>query len=174
VKSRFDEEGGSSHLFKSGNFIGDVRAVTFQPRDGLYLLFVAVRSEPAEFGPVWFIPSHHFSAHAQRLSEGKILRMSASAKESIAGSVASVPLGERAARPRDPGRPRPPLISLGASQTRWPVKRRCTSRSAPQAPGTVLRRALVVSRTSLMHDVRAPPERRFRMRRDVFQNACAT
>lgn len=82
VKSRFDEEGGSSHLHEKGQFIGDVRAVTFQPRDGLYLLFVAVRSKDADYGPVWFVPSHEFAAKAQRLGSPprEVRRMSASAK----------------------------------------------------------------------------------------------
>src|SRR3954468_20938663 len=47
VKSRFAEEGGSTHLHERGTFITDVRAVTFQPRDNLYLLFVVVRSKDA-------------------------------------------------------------------------------------------------------------------------------
>lgn len=82
VKSRFDEAEGSSHLHKQGIFIGDVRAVTFQARDNLYLLFVAVRSRDADFGPLWFIPSHEFAAKAQRLggSPPRTRRISASAK----------------------------------------------------------------------------------------------
>ena len=82
VKSRFNEESGSTHLYRQGVFIGDVRAVTFQPRDNLYLLFVAVRSREADFGPVWFVPSHEFSAKAQRLggTPPRIRRMTASAK----------------------------------------------------------------------------------------------
>lgn len=81
MKSRFDEEGGSVHLFKERRFIADVRAVTFQPRDSLFLLFVAVRSHEADFGPVWFVPSHAFEARAQKLGpEKKTLRIMASAK----------------------------------------------------------------------------------------------
>lgn len=81
VKSRFDEEDGSVHLFKERRFIGDVRALTFQPRDSLYLLFVAVRSHEADFGPVWFVPSHEFAAKAQRVGpDKKTLRIVASAK----------------------------------------------------------------------------------------------
>jgi hypothetical protein len=82
VKSRFDEEGGSTHLHDQGRFIGDVRAVTFQPRDNLYLLFAVVRSKEADFGPVWFVPSHDFAAKALKVgSDSKpVLRMSASAK----------------------------------------------------------------------------------------------
>jgi len=80
VKSRFDEASGSKHLHEQGRFIGDVRAVSFQPRDSLYLLFVAVRSLEADFGPIWFVPSHDFNAKAQRLQDGAMLRMSASAK----------------------------------------------------------------------------------------------
>lgn len=81
VKSRFDEAGGSKHLHEQGRFIGDVRDVTFQPRDGLYLLFVAVRSKNADFGPVWLVPSHEFAAKAQHVGATKhVLRMSASAK----------------------------------------------------------------------------------------------
>lgn len=81
VKSRFDEEGGSSHLHDEGRFIGDVRAVTFQPRDGLYMLFVAVRSKNADYGPVWFVPSHDFKARALKIDGGKTLRLSGSAKK---------------------------------------------------------------------------------------------
>lgn len=81
VKSRFDEEGGSTHLHEKGRFIGDVRAVTFQPRDSLYLLFVAVRSLNADFGPIWFVPSHAFAAKAQHVGPDKTtLRIVASAK----------------------------------------------------------------------------------------------
>ncbi len=53
VKSRFDEDGGSVHLFKERRFIGDVRALTFQPRDSLYLLFVAVWRPPAFVDTGW-------------------------------------------------------------------------------------------------------------------------
>jgi hypothetical protein len=45
----------------------------------LYLLFVVVRSRDAEFGPVWFVPSHVFHAKAMRDGREK-LRMSASTK----------------------------------------------------------------------------------------------
>ena len=82
VKSRFDEEGGSKHLYEKRQFLGDVRVVTFQPRDNLYLLFVAVRSVDADFGPVWFVPSHDFAAMAQHIggSPPKTRRITASAK----------------------------------------------------------------------------------------------
>jgi hypothetical protein len=82
VKSRFDEEGGSKHLHEKGRFIGDVRAASFQPRDSLFLLFVAVRSQEADFGPIWLVPSHEFAARAQRVggSSRQVLRMTASAK----------------------------------------------------------------------------------------------
>lgn len=82
VKSRFDEEGGSTHLHQQGRFIGDVRAVTFQPRDALYMLFAVVRSREADFGPVWFVPSHEFAARALKSGEDsrRILRLSASSK----------------------------------------------------------------------------------------------
>jgi hypothetical protein len=81
VKSRFDEEGGSSHLHQQGRFIADVRAVSFQPRDNYYLLFVAVRSEDADFGPVWLVPSHDFARKAGSGSANRTtLRISASAR----------------------------------------------------------------------------------------------
>jgi hypothetical protein len=81
VKSRFDEEGGSSHLHQEGRFIADVRAVTFQPKDNFYLLFVAVRSKDADFGPVWLVPSHDFDRKAGSGSANRTtLRISASAK----------------------------------------------------------------------------------------------
>ncbi len=79
VKSRFSDEDGSVHLRDKGQFITDVRAVTFQPRDALAMLFVAVDAVEATFGPVWLVPSHEFSHHAMRTSNDK-LRFSASAK----------------------------------------------------------------------------------------------
>jgi hypothetical protein len=56
--------------------------VNFQPRDSLYLLFVAVRSKTADFGPVWLVPSHEFAAKALRVgAKGRqVLRIAASAK----------------------------------------------------------------------------------------------
>ncbi len=82
VKSRFDEAGGSTHLHQQGRFIGNVRVASFQPRDSLYLLFAVIRSQEADFGPVWFVPSHDFAAKAQRVggSTRPLLRISASAK----------------------------------------------------------------------------------------------
>lgn len=81
VKSRFEEESGSKRLHQHGSFIGDVRAVTFQPRDNFFVLFAVVRSAEPDFGPVWFIPSHDFAAKALRVGQAKqVLRMSASAK----------------------------------------------------------------------------------------------
>src|SRR5688572_3292387 len=80
VKSRFSDEEGSVHLRDKEHFIADVREVTFQPRDGLAMLFAAVNAAKADFGPLWLIPSHEFSHHALRTGKGK-LRFSASAKE---------------------------------------------------------------------------------------------
>jgi hypothetical protein len=100
VKSRFDEEGGSTHLHQRGTFIGDVRAITFQPRDNLYVLFVAVRSQEADFGPVWFVPSHEFHAKAMKLAAGSKLRMSASAKPDTQDQWRSYRLGKAELAPK--------------------------------------------------------------------------
>lgn len=79
VKSRFSDEDGSSHLREKEQFIADVRKVTFQARDGLAMLFVAVNAAEADFGPVWLVPSHDFAHNAMSTANGK-LRFSASAK----------------------------------------------------------------------------------------------
>jgi hypothetical protein len=79
VKSRFSDEAGSTHLREKGQLITDVRLETFQPRDALAMLFAAVDASDADFGPVWFVPSHDFSHHGLRTAGGK-LRFSASAK----------------------------------------------------------------------------------------------
>jgi hypothetical protein len=79
VKSRFSDEAGSAVLREKGHFGTDVRLETFQPRDGLAMLFAVVNATTADFGPVWLVPSHEFSHHGLRTSAGK-LRFSASAK----------------------------------------------------------------------------------------------
>lgn len=79
VKARFSDVEGSVHLRTKERFIADVRAVTFQPRDGLAMLFVAANAADADFGPVWLVPSHEFSRHALRTGHDK-LRFTASAK----------------------------------------------------------------------------------------------
>lgn len=79
VKSRFSDDDGSVHLREKGQFSTEVRLVTFQPRDGLAMLFVAVNAAKADFGPLWFMPSHDFSHHGLRTSNDK-LRFSASVK----------------------------------------------------------------------------------------------
>src|SRR3954463_10949847 len=78
VKSRFSDEDGSVHLRQKGQFITDVRLVTFQPCDALAMLFVAVDAQAVEFGPVGLARSHEFSHHALRTNNGK-LRFAASA-----------------------------------------------------------------------------------------------
>ena len=56
--------------------------MSFKARDNFFLLFVAVRSKAATFGPVWFVPSHKFEASAMEVGPdaNRSLRFSASAK----------------------------------------------------------------------------------------------
>lgn len=83
VKSRFSDENGSLHLRERDRFAADIRSETFQPRDSLYMLFVAVDGREATFGPVWLVPSHEFNRKATRTGRGK-LRFVASARAASA------------------------------------------------------------------------------------------
>lgn len=77
VKSRFRE---SSHLGERGQFIHDIRDVTFRPRDDFWLLFVAVDGVEPDFGPVWFVPSRVFAERVSANPSGR-RRFAASAKD---------------------------------------------------------------------------------------------
>lgn len=59
-------------------FIADVRRATFRQRDDLYLLFVAIDAQFADYGPVWLVPSVDF-AEILGSKAGSTLRFSASA-----------------------------------------------------------------------------------------------
>jgi len=59
-------------------FITHVRRSTFHERDDLFLLFVAVDAQFADYGPVWLVPSVDF-AEILRAKNGPTLRFSASA-----------------------------------------------------------------------------------------------
>ncbi len=59
-------------------FITDVRRSTFHERDDLFLLFVAVDAQFADYGPVWLVPSVDF-AEILDAKKGPTLRFSASA-----------------------------------------------------------------------------------------------
>lgn len=59
-------------------FIAQVRRSTFRPRPDLFMLFVAIDSHFADYGPVWLIPSEVFLS-ALGGSQRSKLRFSASA-----------------------------------------------------------------------------------------------
>jgi hypothetical protein len=59
-------------------FIAQVRRSTFRPRPDLFMLFVAINSQFADYGPVWLIPSEAFLSILGG-SQGSKLRFSASA-----------------------------------------------------------------------------------------------
>jgi uncharacterized protein GlcG (DUF336 family) len=75
IKSR---SWSASTMRNKQQFIADVRRSTFKPRRDLFMLFVAVDTTFAAYGPVWLIPSHRFAA-ALGDSKRKMLRFSASA-----------------------------------------------------------------------------------------------
>jgi tetratricopeptide (TPR) repeat protein len=76
IKSRL----WSANIMRNGErFIADVRSSTFRERQDLFLLFVAVDAQFADYGPVWLIPSASFSAGAMELRKGATLRFVASA-----------------------------------------------------------------------------------------------
>jgi hypothetical protein len=60
-------------------FQADVRPGTFRPLDDRFLLFVAVDTHRAIFGPVWLVPSRAFQQQAFRIGNGKF-RFTASMK----------------------------------------------------------------------------------------------
>ncbi len=76
VKSRSWRSKGLS----GGVFATDVRRETFAPRDDLYLLYVAVDEENADYGPVWLVPSKVLARQVRPNSYGRF-RFVASAKE---------------------------------------------------------------------------------------------
>jgi hypothetical protein len=76
VKSRFRDAVSMS----KGQFSTDIRDVTFQPRSGLYLLFVAVDWHEPEFGPVWLVPSVEFAKRVKPNLRG-LRRFAASAAD---------------------------------------------------------------------------------------------
>lgn len=59
-------------------FIAQVRRSTFRPRSDLFMLFVAIDSHFADYGPVWLIPSEVFLS-TLGAAQGSKLRFSASA-----------------------------------------------------------------------------------------------
>jgi tetratricopeptide (TPR) repeat protein len=59
-------------------FIAQVRRSTFKPRPDLFMLFVAIDSRLADYGPVWLIPSEAFAATLNGSRADK-LRFAASA-----------------------------------------------------------------------------------------------
>jgi tetratricopeptide (TPR) repeat protein len=58
IKSR---SWSASTLRTRQQFIAQVRRSTFKPRPDLFMLFVAVDTAFADYGPVWLIPSEDFS-----------------------------------------------------------------------------------------------------------------
>ena len=62
-----------------GTFMAEVRSQTFRPRSDLCMLFVAVDTDRATFGPVWLVPSEIFTVRALRTGKGN-LRFVASTK----------------------------------------------------------------------------------------------
>jgi hypothetical protein len=75
IKSR---SWSASTMRAKQRFIAQVRGSTFKPRPDLFMLFVAIDSHYADYGPVWLIPSEEF-ASALNGSQGSKLRFSASA-----------------------------------------------------------------------------------------------
>jgi len=68
----------SANVLRSGEkFITNVRRATFRSRSDLFLLFVAVDDQFADYGPVWLIPSVEFERIVA--SAGETLRFAASA-----------------------------------------------------------------------------------------------
>lgn len=76
VKSRTT----TASVVRREQFIGDVRQVTFRPRDSLWMLFVVVDASKAALQTVWFVPSNDFDRLASRLRSGKVRRIAASLK----------------------------------------------------------------------------------------------
>ena len=69
----------SANVMRNGEkFIADVRRATFHQRHDLFLLFVAVDAQFADYGPVWLIPSVDF-ADALAVNKRATLRFVASA-----------------------------------------------------------------------------------------------
>jgi hypothetical protein len=83
VKARFSDEDGSKALRDKGTFVSDVREETFEPRDDLYMLYVAVNGAAAEIEVAWLVPSHDLASGAFSVNvKGKQrIRFQASAKD---------------------------------------------------------------------------------------------
>lgn len=62
-----------------GSFLADLRAQTFQPRDDLYVLYVAVDEQAGDYGPVWLVPSTLLAATVKP-NKHEIYRFAASLK----------------------------------------------------------------------------------------------
>jgi hypothetical protein len=77
VKSRFWD---ATPLSTADRFGTNIRDVTFRPRSDLYMLFVAVRAEAAEIGPLWLVPSEIVAQRTRRNDRG-LPRFVASGKE---------------------------------------------------------------------------------------------
>lgn len=77
IKSR---SWAASTMRTKQRFVAQVRSRTFKPRPDLFLLFVAVDTRAADFGPVWLIPSQRF-AEARNTPGRQRFRFSASAAQ---------------------------------------------------------------------------------------------
>lgn len=75
IKSR---SWSASMMRNRERFVANVRRATFRQREGFYLLFVAVDTRLADYGPVWLVPSTEF-AQAVGRRHGERLRFVASA-----------------------------------------------------------------------------------------------
>jgi hypothetical protein len=77
VKSRF---WNAQTLASRGQFVTNVREITFRPRSDLYLLFVAVEPDEAALSPLWLVPSETFKEMTRVDHRGR-RRFAASARE---------------------------------------------------------------------------------------------
>lgn len=76
VKSRSTD----TSVVQRGQFIANVRSVTFRPRPELWMLFVVVDRMTATLKTVWLVPSVDYDRLANRLAGGKTRRITASLK----------------------------------------------------------------------------------------------
>jgi hypothetical protein len=70
----------ASKQLTMGTFRANVRSQTFRPRDDLYLLFVAIDTLEATYGPVWLVPSEVLARTLKPRGRGRYVFV-ASAKE---------------------------------------------------------------------------------------------
>ncbi len=84
VKARFSDEEGSKLLRENQRLRCDVTPNTFQVRDNIYMLFVAVDGPEAEWGPAWLVPSAAFKKEAMVVGKQRKLRFDASVKKGSA------------------------------------------------------------------------------------------